>query len=174
MPPCLLPAPRDSPRYPTERKTPAAHLIISDSTSPLPSRTPAWWRSKTIRPVFSVSHIGHCWPKLQKTKSGHPEDVRFSIARRSATEIFQKDHMSGFGGGVGSCPLFSAGSAVPVATEEATGIAATQRGGPSPRNSLSPLPTVPPAPRRGRGHPDGWPRNWRVRNRRRTGRCAAA
>ena len=36
------------------------------------------------------------------------------------------------------------------------------------------LPTVPPVPRRGRGHPDGWPRNWRVRIHRRTGRCAAA
>ena len=158
---------------PAESNAPS-YIAISGSTLFLASRTPASRRSKTIRPVFSVARHWNCWPKLQKTKSGHPEDVRFSIARRSATEIFQKDHMSGFGGGVGSCPLFSAGSAVPVATEEATGIAATQRGGPSPRNSLSPLPTVPPAPRRGRGHPDGWPRNWRVRNRRRTDRCAAA
>lgn len=112
MPPCLLPAPRDSPRYPTERKTPAAHLIISDSTSPLPSRTPAWWRSKTIRPVFSVSHIGHCWPKLQKTKSGHPEDVRFSMARQSATGTFRKDHMSVFWGEVESSgrPFFPPGT----------------------------------------------------------------
>lgn len=64
--------------------------------------------------------------------------------------------------------------AVPIATEEATGIDSNAKGFPSPRTSLSPLPTVPPAPRQGRGHPDGWPRNWRVRNRRRTGRCAAA
>lgn len=39
--------------------------------------------------------------------------------------------MSGFGGGVGSCPLFSAGSAVPVATEEATGIDSNAKGLPS-------------------------------------------
>ena len=172
-----MPDRRDFWSCPAEHETPASYITISGSTLFLASRTPAWWRSKTIRPVFSVARHWNCWPKLQKTKSGHPEDVRFSIARRSATGTFQKDHMSGFWGGVGAFRWKrpkAARRAVPVATEEATGIDSNAKGFPSPRTSLSLLPTVPPAPRRGRGHPDGWPRNWRVRNRRRTDRCAAA
>lgn len=48
--------------------------------------------------------------------------------------------MSVFWGEVGSCPLFSAGSAVPVATEEATGIDSNAKGGPLPSKQPFPAP----------------------------------
>ena len=71
MPPCLLPVPRDYLLCPTERKTPAPHLTLSGSTSPLTSLTPAWWRITTIRPVFPVSR--HRTPADQSPKSEPPE-----------------------------------------------------------------------------------------------------
>lgn len=117
---------------------------------------------------FLLPAIGRRWPK--------PQNMKADILRMSAFPCpsiskgtFQKDHVSVFGEGWGA-RFFPLG-----ATEggpQGRASTATQRA--SPRPGLSLLPTVPPAPRRGRGHPDGWPRNWRARNRRRTGRCAAA
>lgn len=171
-----MPDRRDFWSCPAEHETPASYITISGSRFFLVSRTPAWWRSKTIRPVFSVARHWNCWPKLQKTKSGHPEDVRFSMPVSQRRDFPERSYERFWGRG-GELDFSrrerpkAARRAVPVATEEATGIDSNAKA--SPRPSLSPLPTVPPAPRRGREHPDGWPRNWRARSRRRTGRCAA-
>ena len=124
---------------PAESNAPS-YIAISGSTLFLASRTPASRRSKTIRPVFSVARHWNCWPKLQKTKSGHPEDVRFSIARRSATETFQKDHMSGFGGGVGSCPPFFRWERRARCDGGSYGHRSNAKGGPLPSKQPFPAP----------------------------------
>ena len=126
---------------------------------------------------FLLPAIGRRWPK--------PHNMKADILRMSAFPCpsisngdFPERSCECFGGGVGSS-IFFAGSdrrrpAGPCPLRRRKLRASTARQRASPRPGLSLLPTVPPAPRRGRGHPDGWPRNWRARNRRRTGRYAAA
>ncbi len=161
------------------------YIAISGSTLVLASRTPAWWHSKTIRPVFSV--FRHQTPTDQRRKKRKADILRmsaFPCPSVSDGDLPKRSYERFLGRGgelVGRRPPFfrwerpkAARRAVPVATEEATGIDSNAKGFPSPRTSLSLLPSVLPAPRRGRGHPDGWQHNWRVRSRRRTGRCASA
>lgn len=173
-----MPDRRDFWSCPAEHETPASYITISGSRFFLVSRTPAWWHSKTIRPVF------FCCPPLD-TAGQSCTKRKADILRMSAFPCpsvsdgdLPKRSYERFWGRSGELDFSrrerpkEVRRIVPVATEEATGIDSNAKA--SPRPSLSPLPTVPPAPRRGRGHPDGWPRNWRARSRRRTGRCAAA
>ena len=151
---------------------------------------------------YAPSFISHACPAAQQghppgvscfrhrtpTGQGHKIRKRTSLgcplfhARRSATGTFQKNHRSVFGEEVRSSRevFFSAGSdrrrpvgPCPLRRRKLRASTATQSL-PSSRTGPSLLPTVPPAPRRDREHPDGWPHNWHVRTHRRTGRYAAA
>lgn len=131
-----MPDRRDFWSCPAEHETPASYLTISGSRFFLVSRTPAWWRSKTIRPVFSVARHWNCWPKLQKTKSGHPEDVRFSMPVSQRRDFPERSYERFWGRG-GELDFSrrerpkAARRAVPVATEETTGIDSNAKGLPS-------------------------------------------
>lgn len=145
------------------------------------------------RPARSKEHF-HAAAKLsapalrptaqrRKSRNGHPGDVRFHAVRQSTTGPLRKIVWEFWGkGGVvaGKGHLFPARSdrrrpagPGPSRRRKLRAATATQRPI-SPQEASPPKITWPPAPRPVPGRPDGWPHNWRVRSRRRTGRCGAA
>ena len=167
-------------RTPRDARRKTAHW---PHTSPYPAVRPFFHLPRlpggTTRPsarCFPFPAIGRPRAKATKYESGHPEDVRFSMPagqrRGPSKKIIGAFWGEGWGASTGSDRRRPAGPC-PLRRRKLRASTATQSL-PSSRTGLSLLPTAPPVPRRGRGHPDGWPRNWRVRNRRKTGRCAAA